>query len=86
MAWNTNTTPVVAEASITVNGSRQSLNDSIGESFGAVVIEAARNADMGKFRVILDGDEIKPEDAPATIEAGMEIELRPYDVAGLVMA
>jgi hypothetical protein len=30
----------------------------------------------------MDGSEIKPADAPDMIEAGMNVELRPYDVAG----
>lgn len=65
---------------IRVNGSNMSLTP--GTSFITAVKDAARNADMGKFRVYLNGSEIKPSQAPETIAEGSQIELRPYDVAG----
>lgn len=83
MAWNTETTHVANVTTITVNGSRQSLDSSVGESFGSTVVEAAVAANMGKFRVFLNGAEIDQADAPTTITAGMAIELKPYDVAGM---
>lgn len=79
--WNADT-PAVAATTITVNGSTQDITENIGESFGATITEIARNASMGKFRVFLNGTEVKPEDAPETVVAGASIELRPYDVAG----
>lgn len=53
-----------------------------GSSFISTVKEVARQADMGKFRVFLNGSEIKPQNAPEQISEGSRIELRPYDVAG----
>ncbi len=65
---------------IRVNGSNVAVG--AGTSFGATVTETAKNAGLGKFRVFMDGNEVKPADAPDMIEAGMNVELRPYDVAG----
>jgi len=42
----------------------------------------ARDAGLGKFRVYLGGNEIKPSQAPAQVPEGAMFELRPYDVAG----
>jgi len=66
---------------IRVNGSNVPV--AIGTSFGVAATETAKNAGLGKFRVFLDGNEIKPADAPDTITEGMNLELRPYDVAGV---
>ncbi len=65
---------------LTINGS--TTNVAAGTSFRDTVVNAARDAGLGKFRVILDGQEIDPADAPDTMEAGMSLEIRPYEVAG----
>jgi hypothetical protein len=66
---------------LTVNGSTTTLTE--GVSFRDTAVQAARDAGFGKFRVILNGSEIDPADAPATLDAGMSLEIRPYEVAGL---
>jgi hypothetical protein len=53
-----------------------------GTSFAAAIKEAARTAGLGKFRVYMNGSEILPANAPDTVQEGMAVELRPYDVAG----
>ena len=65
---------------IRVNGSDIPLTP--GSSFASAVKEVARDSGLGKFRVYLNGAELKPKDAPDSIEEGMSLELRPYDVAG----
>ena len=65
---------------LTINGSTQTIE--AGASFRDTVVNAARDAGLGKFRVILNGTEIDPADAPATLEAGSSLEIRPYEVAG----
>jgi chaperone required for assembly of F1-ATPase len=66
--------------SIRVNGSELQLNP--GADFVNTVKSVARDSQMGKFRLFLDGNEIKPSEAPSVVEEGMKLELRPYDVAG----
>lgn len=65
---------------IRVNGSDIQLNP--GDEFVPAVKSVAADAEMGKFRLFLNGNEISPNDAPSTIEEGMKLEIRPYDVAG----
>lgn len=68
-------------ATLTINGSTTQVDD--GTSFRETVITAARDAGLGKFRVILDGNEIDPAAAPDTLRSGMSLEIRPYEVAGI---
>jgi len=63
-----------------VNGSRIAVD--VGASFIETVKEEARKAGLGKFRTYLNGNEIKPSEAPSEITEGMMVEVRPYDVAG----
>ena len=65
---------------IRVNGSDRQIE--VGSSMVSVIKETARDAGLGKFRVFLDGQEIRPSEAPDTITEGMGLELRPFDVAG----
>ena len=67
-------------AGIRVNGSFVALE--VGKPFAQAVTETAKAAGLGKFRVFKDGAEIKPSEAPDTITDGMQLDLRPYDVAG----
>jgi hypothetical protein len=86
MNWDTtpeapiNDVNVNSNTYILVNGSSIDLN--AGDDFVTVVKNVARDANFGKFRLFLDGNEISPASAPSTIEDGMHLELRPYDVAG----
>ena len=68
------------QTTITVNGSTTTVES--GVSFRDAVVNTARDAGLGKFRVILNGTEIDPADAPSTLDAGMNLEIRPYEVAG----
>lgn len=86
--WNANETRVYSDEPneemntyIRVNGSDRPLT--VGQSFAESVKEVARDSSLGKFRVYLNGAELKPADAPDVIEEGMNLELRPYDVAGV---
>lgn len=65
---------------ILINGAQTEVQP--GTSFKAVVGEHALNAGFGKFRVLLNGEEIKPAQAPALINEGDKIEVRSYDIAG----
>ena len=67
-------------ATLIVNGSETPITD--GSDFKEIAIGAARDAGFGKFRVILNGEEIDPADAPETLGTGMTLEIRPYEVAG----
>ena len=65
---------------IRVNGSDRRID--VGSSLTSVIKETARDAGLGKFRVFLNGEEIRPSEAPDVVEEGMGLELRPFDVAG----
>lgn len=65
---------------IRVNGSDRQID--VGSSLTSVIKETARDAGLGKFRVFLNGEEIRPSEAPDVVEEGMGLELRPFDVAG----
>lgn len=65
---------------IRVNGSDRPIE--VGSSLVSTIKETARDAGLGKFRVFLDGEEIRPSEAPDTVEEGMNLELHPFDVAG----
>jgi hypothetical protein len=75
--------------SIYVNGAY--VDVSPGEPFVDTILQAAKNARLGKFRVynaggipgFRIGDEIEPDDdrVPETFDEGARIELRPYDEA-----
>jgi hypothetical protein len=81
--WTTEDVMEVGEVAapiMTVNGNDFEVED--GDDFVETVKSAARDFNLSKFRVIVDGEEIDPMDAPETIENGMVIEIRQYDVAG----
>lgn len=67
-------------ASIEVNGQESPVE--VGGNFKDVVISNASKYGLGKFRLFLNGEEILPSQAPATITAGDKIRLVPFDVAG----
>jgi len=47
------------------------------------ILEVARNAGLGKFRVFLNGREVTSMDnAPTAINRGDQIKLEKYDIAG----
>lgn len=53
-----------------------------GTNLAEAVRSAANEAGYQKFRVYINGTEIKPENAPATVVEGDTIKVTPYDVAG----
>jgi hypothetical protein len=65
---------------IRVNGAN--LNVEPGSDFKATVKLHAQEAGLGKFRVFMNGEEVKPSNAPEVISEGTNLELRPYDTAG----
>jgi hypothetical protein len=85
-AWDSNEEQVYEDGphrfdtSIRVNNSDREIEP--GSSFIETVKATARDAGLGKFRTYLNGREIRPSEAPDTIDEGMKLELRPYDVAG----
>ena len=54
----------------------------IGSSFKDAVIATAQSLHYNNFRVFVGGNELGVAKAPATVSAGMVIEVRPYDKAG----
>ena len=66
---------------ILVNGATIEVQP--GSSMKETVRTYARDAGLGKFRVFLNGSEVRPSEAPEVVEAGTKIELRPFDVAGI---
>ena len=71
---------VSSDTFIRVNGANLPIEP--GTSFRSAVTNAAQNAGLGKFRVFLDGNEVKPSESPEVVQEGSHMELRPYDVAG----
>jgi hypothetical protein len=69
-----------SDTGIRVNGSFVEIEP--GQSFSSAVTETAKQAGLGKFRVFMNDEEVKPSEAPDTITEGMRLDLRPYDVAG----
>lgn len=66
---------------VIVNGSKKSIIP--GVSFKDTIKNYAQDAGLGKFRVFLNGNEVKgPNTAPENITEGSKIEIRPYDIAG----
>ena len=65
---------------IRVNGAN--INVEPGSDFKTTVKLHAQDAGLGKFRVFMNGEEIKPSMAPEVINEGTNLELRPYDTAG----
>lgn len=65
---------------VLVNGAFRNVE--VGSPFKSMVKGMAEDAGLGKFRVFLNGVDIKPQDAPETFNSGDQVELRPYDQAG----
>jgi hypothetical protein len=65
---------------ILVNGSHQPLE--VGSNFMNAVKSTALQAGFGKFKVFLNGTEVRPSSAPAEISPDHRVEIRPFDEAG----
>jgi len=68
------------EAVLRVNGAETFVN--AGDNLRETVLNAAREAGYQKFHLFINDEEVLPSNAPDTVEDGMVIEIRPYDVAG----
>ena len=75
------TGPSVHNTFIRVNGSDVPVT--VGSSFSEVVLDVAKTAGLGKFRLSLNGRDIQPNEAPDNFSEGDKVDLRPYEVAGL---
>jgi len=62
-----------------VNGATLTLE--AGASFKDTVLRLAREAGYGKFKVFLNGSELRVSEAPAIIESGIELKITPFDSA-----
>lgn len=71
---------MTGDASVVINGS--SIPVQPGSSLSETIKSMALDAGFGKFRVFLNGAEVKPSEAPDFISQGDRLEVRPYDVAG----
>ena len=65
---------------ILINGSNIPIEP--GMSFREAVGEHALNAGFNKYRVLLNGEEIRPSQAPQFVNEGDRVEIRSYDIAG----
>ena len=70
------------------NGSGVIINGSFigvepGSSFRDTIKNASLDAGFGKYRVFLNGTEIKPSEAPDVFGVSDKVEVRPYDNAGI---
>lgn len=87
--WNGNTAPTTPREdapngpSVLINGSYMTVET------GAPIIETVKrmalDSGFGKFRVFLNGVDVKPSEIGAndTISASDRLEIKPYDVAGI---
>jgi hypothetical protein len=69
-----------AEPFVFVNGSRIYVD--VGASFKDSISSVAKEAGLGKFRVVLNGEDVLPVNAPELISEGDKVELLKYDIAG----
>ena len=72
--------PVATNTYVSVNGSNIPVEP--GTALPGLVKQMALDAGFGKFRVFLNGQDVKPSEAPAVINEGDRLEIRPYDAAG----
>jgi len=56
-----------------------------GMNFKETIKNVSLNAGFGKYRVFLNGMEIRPSEAPQEFSAGSMVEIRPFDTAGCVV-
>jgi hypothetical protein len=65
---------------VLVNGSFFSVD--AGSNFKEEISKVTENVGLGKFKVYLNGEKIKPSEAPTAFSEGMKVEIVPYDIAG----
>lgn len=66
---------------ILINGANVPVEP--GANFRDTIKNASLDAGMGKYRVLLNGVEIRPSEAPVAFAQGDKVEVRAYDAAGL---
>mgnify|MGYP003565485131 CR=1 FL=1 len=77
---NISATDVPDGAIILVNGSYKKLEE--GGNFLQQVKNVAALAGFGKFKVWLNGIEIRPSTAPTEVRHDHKVEIKPFDEAG----
>jgi len=71
------------QTGIMVNGTTIPVEP--GASFRDTIKNVSLDAGFGKYRVFLNGAEIRPSEAPALFNAGDKAEVRAYDDAGAII-
>ena len=66
-------------AQVKINGATLPLE--VGSSLRETVVHMAQEAGFGKFRVFMNGEEVKPSASPELIAEGTRMEIRPFDPA-----
>jgi hypothetical protein len=66
-------------ALVRINGANLPIE--VGSSFRETVVHMAQEAGFGKFRVFMNGEEVKPSASPELITEGTRMEIRPFDPA-----
>jgi hypothetical protein len=69
----------VGNATAVVNGATIPLE--VGANFKETVLGLARNAGYGKFKVYLNGSELKVSEAPGLITSDTQLRITPFDSA-----
>jgi hypothetical protein len=69
-----------AGTGVLINGAMVPVE--VGASFKDTIKNISLDAGFGKYRVFLNGAEIRPSEAPQTFNEGDKVELRAYDNAG----
>ena len=70
-----------AQTGVRVNGT--TIPVEAGASFRDAIKNISLDAGFGKYRVFLNGAEIRPSEAPVVFAAGDKAEIRAYDDAGI---
>lgn len=69
-----------AGTGVLINGAMVPVE--VGASFKDTIKNISLDAGFGKYRVFLNGAEIRPSEAPQVFNEGDKVELRAYDNAG----
>jgi hypothetical protein len=78
--WNDVSSSEANGSGVIINGSFIGVEP--GSSFRDAIKNVSLDAGFGKYRVFLNGIEIKPSEAPDVFGASDKVEVRPYDNAG----
>jgi hypothetical protein len=70
------------QTGVMVNGALVAVEE--GANFRDTIKNVSLDAGFGKYRVYLNGAEIRPSEAPATFARGDKAEIRAYDDAGII--